>query len=111
MAAGYFAADKLGWPLKVTDSRFRLVVLLGCLLSLIGPLLKGSFVVFLVIMLALGLVGTPLIIVLLLILLNRREVVGQAKNSLILNLMGLLTLLVTSFLAVRFILSKFGLWT
>jgi manganese transport protein len=94
----------------VGDARFRAVVLLGCLLSLIGPLLKGSFVALLVIMLALGLCGTPFIILVLLILLNRVDVVERFKNSLFLNISGVLTLLVTSFLAVRFILSKLGVW-
>lgn len=106
LAAGYLAADKMGWPLSVKDRRFRIVVLIGILLSLFGPFLKGSFVTLLVIMLALGLVGTPLIIILFLILLNRDSVVGAAKNSLLVNIGGGLTLIVTSILAIRFIWSK-----
>ncbi len=110
MAAGYFLVDKMGWPLKVQDHRFRLVILAGCLLSLLGPHLKGGFVFLLVVMLALGLCGTPLILVIFLILLNRRDVVDRARNSPLLNVFGGLSLVVTSFLAVRFILSKLHLW-
>jgi len=110
LAAGYLLADKLGWGLSVRDPRFRLAVAAGCLLSLLAPLFKGSFIFLLVTMLALGLCGTPLILVLLLILLNRRDVVGRDGNSLALNLMGGLSVLVTSFLALRFIAARLGLW-
>ena len=110
LAAGYFVADKMGWPLSVKDRRFLLVVGIGCLISLLAPLLPGSFLLLLVIMLALGLCGTPLILVLLLLLLNRADVVGQDRNSWLLNLMGVLTLAVTTFLALRFILARLGLW-
>jgi manganese transport protein len=110
LAAGYFFGDKMGWELNVRDSRFRAVVLFGCLLSLVGPMLKGSFLILLVVMLALGLCGTPFIIVILLILLNREDVVKGAKNSLLLNVFGVLCLLVTSLLAIRFIFSKIGFW-
>lgn len=108
LAAGFFAADKLGWELSVRDRRFRLVVLAGILLSLVGPHLEGGFVPLLVVMLALGLCGTPLILVILLILGNRKAVVGQNRNPVILNLMGLAALGVTSFLALRFVLSRLG---
>ncbi|MBW2087050.1 MAG: divalent metal cation transporter, partial [Deltaproteobacteria bacterium] len=110
LAAGYFLSDKLGWELNVRDVRFRAVVLFGCLLSLIGPMLKGSFIHLLVIMLALGLCGTPIIILIILILLNKKDVVQENKNSLLLNVLGFLALLVTSLLASRFVLSKLGLW-
>ncbi|MDH3875500.1 MAG: Nramp family divalent metal transporter, partial [Desulfobacteraceae bacterium] len=60
LAAGYFIADKMKWEISVRDTRFKAVVFLGCLISLIGPLVKGSFLILLVVMLALGLCGTPL---------------------------------------------------
>ncbi len=109
LAAGYFLADKMGWGLTVKDNRFRLAVLAGCLLSLLAPLLKGSFMIALVTMLALGLCGTPLILVILLILLNRKDVAGADTNSVLLNIMGGLATLVTAFLAARFIVTKLGL--
>ena len=89
--------------------RFRAVVGVGCLISLAAPMLKGSFLPLLVLMLALGLCGTPLIIFFLLVQLNRRKVAGEHKNGWFLNVMGTITLVISTFLAVRFILAKLGL--
>ena len=70
LAAGYFIADKMKWEVSVRDPRFKAVVLLGCLISLIGPLVKGSFLILLVTMLAFGLCGTPLVVFFLLFFLS-----------------------------------------
>jgi len=110
LAAGYFIADKMKWEVSVRDPRFKAVVLLGCLISLIGPLVKGSFLILLVVMLALGLCGTPLIVFILLFLLNKKSWTKGHHNGWLLNLMGGAALLITTFLAVRFILAKTGLW-
>ncbi len=106
MAGAYFLSDKMNWELDVKDKRFAAVVFAGCLLSMLGPFVKGSFFLLLPLMLALGLTGTPLIIGIILYLLNRKETI--LKNSFILNCMGGLTFLVTSFLAIRFVLTKLG---
>ena len=108
LAAGYFVADKLGWPLEVRDHRFQGVVVLGCLISCIGPFLGGNFVTLLVIMLALGLCGTPLVLMLLLALLNRGDVVGVFRAPLWLNVAGGVTLVVTTVIALQFIATRLG---
>ncbi len=108
MAGGYLLADKLGWKTDAKDNKFKLLVLVGCLISLSGLLVKGSFLVMLVIMLALGLCGTPFIILLLLLLLNKKSWAGAQKNGLVLNLLGILTLAITTLLAVRFLVVKLG---
>ncbi|MBU2551767.1 MAG: Nramp family divalent metal transporter [Proteobacteria bacterium] len=108
LAAGYFLADKMKWELSVKDARFKAVVGFGCLLSLVAPLLKGSFLYLLVTMLAFGLCGTPLILLLLLILLNRKDTVGDRKNGLLLNVLAILALLITTLLAARFLAAKLG---
>ena len=110
LAAGYFVSDMMKWEISVKDNRFRLVVLAGCLISLIGPLFKGSFLILLVIMLALGLCGTPLIVLILLILLNKKSWAGENRNGILLNIFGGAALVITTFLALRFLLSKIGLW-
>lgn len=110
LAAGYFIADKMKWEISVRDSRFKAVVFLGCLISLIGSLVKGSFLILLVIMLALGLCGTPLIVFMLLSLLNQQHWAKAHRNGWLLNLLGGAALLITTFLAVRFILAKTGIW-
>jgi manganese transport protein len=110
LAAGYFLSDKMGWATGGRDNRFLAVVAAGCLISLIGPSLKGSFLILLVLMLALGLCGTPFVLVLLMLLLNREDVVGRdGTNGVILNALGGVCLAVTTFLAIRFMLSKLGL--
>ena len=109
MAGAYFLSDKMGWKLDVSDKRFNGVIVAGCVLSMIGPFIKGSFFLLLPLMLALGLTGTPLIIAIILYLLNRPG--GRLKNSIVLNIMGGATLLVTTFLAFRFIVAQFGLFS
>ena len=70
---------------------------------------EGSFFLLLPFMLALGLCGTPLIIGVILYLLNKKEVAGEYGNSVVLNVLGVITLTVTTLVAVRFILLKAGL--
>ena len=111
LAAGYFIADKMKWEVSVRDPRFKAVVFLGCLISLVGPLVKGSFLLLLVTMLALGLCGTPLVVFFLLFLLNKKSWAKENCNGWLLNILGSAALLITSFLAVRFILAKTGLWS
>ena len=110
LAAGYFIADKMKWEISVRDTRFKVVVFLGCLISLIGPLVKGSFLILLVVMLALGLCGTPLVVFILLFFLNQKSWAKEHRNGWLLNLLGSAALLITTVLAVRFILTKTGIW-
>lgn len=107
LAGAYFVADKMGWQKNRRDSRFRWIIIAGCLLSMAGPFVKGGFFFLLPLMLALGLVGTPLILLVLLYLLNTKPLKDIAPNSLVLNTLGGLTLLITTFLAGRFILEIF----
>ncbi len=111
LAAGYFIADKMKWTVSVRDTRFKVVVFLGCLISLVGLLVKGSFLILLVVMLALGLCGTPLVVFILLFLLNQKDWAKEHCNGWLLNLIGGAALLITTLLAVRFILAKTGVWS
>lgn len=106
MAGAYFISDKMKWELNTKDRRFVLAILAGCLISITGPFLTGSFFLLLPLMLALGLTGTPLILAIILYLLNRTG--SQNKNSLALNSLAGITLIVSTFLAVRFLLTTFG---
>lgn len=108
LAGAFFLSDKMNWQLNIEDQRFRYVIWAGCILSMFGPFIKGSFFLLLPLMLALGLVGTPVIIAIILLLLNRDFFKSKAPNSLFLNILGLLTMLVTVFLAVRFLIVKLG---
>ena len=106
LAGAFFLADKMRWPLTVKDRRFSGVILFGCALSMLGPFIKTSFYLLLPLMLALGLTGTPVIIAIILYLLNKTDLKKSAPNSFFINAMGILTLLVTTFLAIRFVLTK-----
>lgn len=107
LASAYFIADKMNWETHVEDRRFASIVLAGCLLSIVGPFLGGSFLTALVVMLALGLAGTPLVLLFVLLLLNH-ESTGE-PNPRGLNALGVITLLLTVFLAGRFLLTQLGL--
>ena len=108
LAGAFFLSDKMNWQLDIEDTRFRYVIWAGCVLSMFGPFIKGSFFLLLPLMLALGLVGTPVIIAIILLLLNRDFFRSKAPNSVFLNIFGLLTMLVTAFLALRFLIVKLG---
>ncbi len=109
LAGVYFFADAMGWSIHSRDRRMNYAIIAGCVLAGFGPFLKGGFFLLLPLMLALGLCGTPLIIAIILYLLNRRDIVGDETNSLLLNMLGTATLVVTSFLAVRFVAAHMGL--
>jgi manganese transport protein len=111
LAGAYFLSDKLHIELDPKNSWFRLILGLGCGLSVIGPFLKGSFFLLLVLMLALGLCGTPFVLVVILVLLNRRSFSGGRTNTPLVNVLGGVALAVTTFLAARFILTKIGVLT
>ena len=109
LAGVYFFVDAMGWPLHRKDRRMNIAIAAGCALAAFGPFLKGGFFLLLPLMLALGLCGTPLIIAIILYLLNKSAVVGEEKNSPVLNMLGIITFGVTSFLALRFIASRIGM--
>ena len=107
-AGAYFIGDFFGFPLRPSDNRFKAAILIGILLSLIGPFLKGAFFPLLIIMLALGLCGTPFILILLLILLNTRRISLSGLKNRWLTWLGAITTGISMFLAVRFLISLIG---
>jgi manganese transport protein len=76
--------------------------------SLAGPLLPGGWLIMLMIMLAMGLCGTPLIIAMNLVLLNTRSWAGPHANGIVVNVLGVFSLVLTTFLAGRWILTTCG---
>jgi Mn2+/Fe2+ NRAMP family transporter len=55
-----------------------------------------------------GLCGTPLIIGMNLLLLNRRAWAGEHANGPVINILGMFSLVLTTFLAVRWLLGQIG---
>ena len=106
LAAAFFIFDKAGLAPDRDDRRFKSVLIGGVILSAVGPFIKGGFFLLLPVMLALGLCGTPIIIGVILYLLNQKRFYGARVNSWGLNILGLITLAITTLLAARFLLSK-----
>ena len=97
----FLIADKLGWKTDVSDSRYRWLLVAVALLSVPGAFIPGSIIPQLLLILAVGTVGTPFAIAIVLYLLNTDAV--PRSNSLPANLGGLALLAVTGTLAANFI--------
>lgn len=105
MIGGSILADGLGKPAKLSDSwsrRFTVIVLLvGMVVAMIvlhTPVKKVNAIIF---GQALTVVGNPLMAVTILWLANRKDIMGERRNTLILNILGGLGLLVVVLMAVR----------
>jgi manganese transport protein len=97
----YLLADKLGWDTDVGDGRYRGLVVAVALLSAPGAFVPGNVVGQLVLVLAVGTVGTPFAIAVVLYLLNSGAV--PEPNSRLANLGGLALLAVSGGLAANFV--------
>jgi len=103
----YVVADKLGWQTDVADPRYRALLAGTALLSGVGAFIPGAFIGQLVLVLAVGTVGTPFALALVLVLLNDSETAGEAPNV-ALNLGGVLVFGVASVLAGNFVVGQLG---
>jgi manganese transport protein len=97
----FLVADKLGWGTTVSDSRYRALLAAFALLSAPGAFIGGEVIGQLVLVLALGTVGTPFAIAVVLYLLNSGAV--SEANSRLANLGGVAILLVSGSLAANFV--------
>ena len=98
----YLLADKLGWELSIEDTRYRALLAGVALLSALGGFIEGAVLPLLVLVLAFGLVGTPFALVVILLLLNDREVVPEG-NPLWANVGGVVLVGVASVVAGSFV--------
>lgn len=97
----FVLADKLGWGTTVADTRYRVLLAAVALLSAPGAIIGGQVLGQLVLVLALGTVGTPFAIAIVLYLLNSSAV--PRPNTTLANLGGIALLVVTGGLAANFI--------
>ena len=86
---------------------FRLIAAAYCAAGLIAPLAGGRPVFIQIASLAVQALFMPVLVVLMLILLNRKDVVGEHTNSPALNVMCGIALVFTSFMAYQAVV---GLW-
>lgn len=97
----YLVADKLGWNTSVEDNRYRGLLAAVALLSGLGAFIGGEVLGQLVLVLAIGTVGTPFAILIVLYLLNSQAV--PESNSTLSNLVGIILVIVSGSLAVNFV--------
>ena len=97
----FLVADKLGWETDVSDDRYRVLLVGVALLSIPGAFIPGNVLGQLLLILAVGTVGTPFAIAVVLYLLNTDAV--PRGNSLLANLGGAGLLAVTGLLAANFV--------
>jgi manganese transport protein len=105
MIGGRFLAEGMATPQKQRDRwprRFTVVVLLAGMIVAMLALRTGQKPVKLIIFgQALTVIGNPLMAVTILWLANRKDIMGERRNTLILNILGGLGLLVVVLMAVR----------
>jgi len=105
MIGGSILADGLGKPARLSDRWSRLftvvVLLVGMVVAMIvlhTPVKKVDAIIF---GQALTVVGNPLMAITILWLANRKDIMGERRNTLVLNILGGLGLLVVVFIAIR----------
>ena len=97
----FVLADKLGWGTTVKDPRYRGLLAAVALLSAPGAMIGGQVIGQLVLVLALGTVGTPFAIALVVYLLNSPAV--SRPTATVTNIGGLALLSVSGALAANFL--------
>ena len=105
MIGGSILADGIGKPPKLSDQwprRFTVLVMLAGMVVAMLALRTGQTPVKLIIFgQALTVIGNPLMAVTILWLANRKDIMGERRNTVILNILGGLGLLVVVLMAVR----------
>jgi manganese transport protein len=108
MIGGSILADGLGKPARLSDPwsrRFTVIVLLvGMIVAMIvlyTPVKKVNAIIF---GQALTVVGNPLMAATILWLANRKDIMGGRRNTIILNILGGLGLIIVVLMAIRVLL-------
>lgn len=109
MIGGSILADGIGKPAKLSDRWSRLftvvVLIIGMLVAVLA-LRTGQTPVNLIIFgQALTVIGNPLMAATILWLANCKDIMGQRRNTLLLNILGGIGFLVVLFMAVRVMIS------
>ncbi|WP_198664697.1 divalent metal cation transporter [Halorubrum sp. 48-1-W] len=102
----FLVADKFGWGTTVADARYRVLLAAFALVSGLGAFIGGEVIGQLVLVLALGTVGTPFAVAVVLFLLNSGAVSEPASTPA--NAGGLALLAVSGTLATNFLREQAG---
>jgi manganese transport protein len=94
----YLIADKMDWEISTEDRRYQVTVAAFALVSILGVFIQGPVLGLLVQALAIGFVGTPFVLALVLYLLNDPTTVPRT-NSTVENAGGLLLIAISTVVA------------
>ena len=99
-------ADKLGWDASISDRRYRGMVVMVALLSAGGAFIEGAFLPLLVIVLAFGLLGTPFMIAVVLVIGTDAELMQTDRMGVRAVVGGLVAMVITGVSAGGFVWSR-----
>jgi Mn2+/Fe2+ NRAMP family transporter len=109
LLAPWLLADLTNQPRDMKRYYNRLIALFTVSLGLVVPIVGGRPVLIMIISQVLAAIATPLIVILMLILLNKEEVMGEYKASMSFNIIMILISLFTIFMAITGIIGIKGL--
>ncbi len=101
LAATYVITGILGWSTDLKDKKFRAIALvvfaLGCIVAITG----GTPTDIITMAQAINGVALPLSVVLAVYVAGRSELLGKYKNTVVVNVLGIVVLIITLFMAYR----------
>jgi Mn2+/Fe2+ NRAMP family transporter len=110
LLAPWFVAEVWGLPRNMKMPVFRGIALFTVSLGLVVPVFGGRPVLIMIVSQVMAAVATPLIIILMLVLLNRRSVMGEQTVSLKMNVILGFIVVFTIFMAITGIIGIKGLF-
>lgn len=101
LAATYVITGILGWSTDLKDKKFRTIALivfaLGCVVAIMG----GTPTSIITMAQAINGVALPLSVCMVVYVANKSEILGKYVNKTVMNVLGLLVLVITLFMAYR----------
>lgn len=110
LAAAFAVSEVLGWGKDMASWRFRVSWLLVLMTGLFFGLMDVAPVKLILFAQVVNGMLLPLLAILLLWIMNDRNMLGEHRNKLINNILGVLIVIITSALGVKAIGAAFGLW-
>jgi NRAMP (natural resistance-associated macrophage protein)-like metal ion transporter len=104
LAGAYAITQSLGWDVSIKDWRFRMFWMIIMFTGFGFTVIGRSPVEAIIIAQAVNGVLLPMIAILLLIMMNKKKMLGRYKNKLVLNIIGIIAVAVAIFLGARTIL-------
>jgi manganese transport protein len=108
LAAAYATAGALGWRRDLSDPKFKAVWAAIILVGVIFAFMGSSPTQAIVFAQAANGIILPIIAVFLLVVMNRRDLLGDHVNSTVANIVGVVVVLVAIVLGARSLLTAFG---